>query len=256
MNENSVESPDAGTLPGERACAYRIFRYSPNLVRDEWVNIGVLVFDPKTGERRLRLIEEQDEYNRVRRLHPQADETLLRALRDDLEDRFKSQSESESGNGSKGGRGDWQRLLGKWDDTLSNALQLAPQKGVFAADLDAELERLYADHVAPQRAAGRVGAPGSRAQMRWYCSQVFRQARLWERIEKSVHAAEFTFPGDPMRLDYSYRRNGTRGFVQALSVTRARRRQAAGLYRRAHRRKSFPENRICRRHRRGLERGK
>src|SRR5260221_277810 len=122
--------------------------------------------------------------------------------------------------GSKGGSGNWQQLLGKWDDTLSNALQLAPQKGVFAADLDAELERLYADHVAPQRAPGRIGAPGSRAQMRSYCSQVFRQARLWERIEKSVRAAEFTFPGDPMRLDYSYRRNGTRGFLQALSVTR------------------------------------
>ena len=219
MNEKSVESLGAGTSAGERACAYRILRYTPNLVRDEWVNIGVLVFDPKTGKRRLRLIEEQDEYNRVRRLHPQADETLLRALRDDLEDRFKS--ESESANGSKGGSGNWQQLLGKWDDTLSNALQLAPQKGVFAADLDAELERLYADHVAPQRAPGRIGAPGSRAQMRSYCSQVFRQARLWERIEKSVRAAEFTFPGDPMRLDYSYRRNGTRGFLQALSVTRA-----------------------------------
>src|SRR5467141_2632059 len=88
MNEKSVESLGTGTSPGERACAYRIFRYTPNLVRDEWVNIGVLVFDPKTGERRLRLIEEQDEYNRVRRLHPQADETLLRALRDDLEDRL------------------------------------------------------------------------------------------------------------------------------------------------------------------------
>jgi hypothetical protein len=193
MNENSVESPYAGTSPGERACAYRIFRYTPNLVRDE--------------------------YNRVRRLHPQADETLLRALRDDLEDRFKS--ESESANGSNGGSANWQQLLGKWDDTLSNALQLGPQKGVFAADLDAELERLYGDHVALQRPPSRVGAPGSRAQMRSYCSQVFRQARVWERIEKSVRAAEFTFPGDPMRLDYSYRRNGTRGFVQALSVTRA-----------------------------------
>jgi Protein of unknown function (DUF3037) len=215
MNENSVESRSAGTSPGERTCAYRILRYTPNLVRDEWVNIGVLVFDPNSGERRLRLIEEQDEYNRVRRLHPQADETLLRALRDDLEDRF------QSANGSNGSSANWLQLLGKWDDTLSNALHLAPQKGVFAADLDAELERLYADHVAPQRAPSRVGAPGSRAQMRSYCSQVFRQARLWDRIEKSVRASEFTFPGDPMRLDYSYRRNGTRGFVQSLSVTRA-----------------------------------
>src|SRR6266480_4807183 len=83
-----LESPSAGTSPGERACAYGILRYTPNLVRDEWLNIGVLTFDPKTGERRLRLIEEQDEYNRIRRLHPQADEMLLRALGDDLEDRF------------------------------------------------------------------------------------------------------------------------------------------------------------------------
>jgi Protein of unknown function (DUF3037) len=217
MNENTVESGSAGKLTGEKACAYRILRYTPNLVRDEWVNIGVLLYDPGSGERRLRLIEEQEEYNRVRRLHPQADETLLRALRDDLEDRF----QSASTNGSNRGSANWQQLLGKWDDTLSNALQLAPQKGVFAADLDDELERLYADHVAVQRVPGRVGAPGSRAQVRSYCSQVFRQARLWERIEKSVRASEFTFPGDPMRLDYSYYRNGMRGFVHSLSVTRA-----------------------------------
>ena len=216
MNENAINAPSNGKPSGEMNCAYRILRYTPNLVRDEWVNIGVLLFDPQTGERRLRLIEEEEEYRRVRRLHPLADENLLRALRDDLEDRFQTQA----GNGAKGG-GSWQQLLAKWDETLSNALQLAPQKGVIAEDLDAELERLYSDHVAPQRAPSRVGAPGSRAQMRSYCAQVFRQARLWERIEKSVRAAEFTFPGDPMRLDYSYRRNGTRGFVQTISVTRA-----------------------------------
>src|SRR5882762_8408817 len=212
MPETSSKTTPAAAANGERACAYRILRYTPNLVRDEWVNIGVLLFDSATGERRLRLIEEQEEYARVRRLHPQADETVLRALRDDLEDRF----QSAAAKCSNGGSASWLQLLGKWDETLSNALQLAPQKGVHATDLDAELERLYADHVAMQRAPSRVGAPGSRAQMRSYCSQVFRQARLWGRIEKSVRAAEFTFPGDPMRLDYSYRRNGTRGFVQNL----------------------------------------
>jgi Protein of unknown function (DUF3037) len=199
---------------GEKACAYRVLRYTPNLVRDEWVNIGVLLFDPASGARRLRLIGEEEEYRRVRRLHPAADEALLRALRDDLEERF------QSANGAAEAGAGWQQQLSKWDQTLSNALQLAPQKGVFAADLDAELERLYADHVAPERAAARVGAPG-RAQVRSYCSQVFRQAQLWDRLEKSVRVAEYTFSGDPMRLDYSYRRNGTRGFVQTLSVSRA-----------------------------------
>ncbi|MGC1621010.1 MAG: DUF3037 domain-containing protein [Candidatus Acidiferrum sp.] len=218
MTETSSES-----AANERTCAYRILRYTPNLVRDEWVNIGVLLFDPQSGERRLRLIEEQEEFARVRRLHPETDEALLRALRDDLEDRFESFPGSQE-HGSNGGGSNGrvlQELLRKWDDTLSNALQLAPQKGVLLQDLDAELERLYGDHVAVPRAAARVGAPGSRAQMRSYCSQVFRQARLWDRVQKSVRASEFTFPGDPMRIDFSYRRNGTRGFLHTLSVSRA-----------------------------------
>lgn len=101
------------------------------------------------------------------------------------------------------------------------ALQLSPQKGTLAQDLDAELERLYGDHVALQRAPGRLGAPGSRAQMRSYCQQVFRHAGLWERIGKRTTVSQFTFPSDPLRIDYSYRRNDTRGFVHTLPVRRA-----------------------------------
>ena len=203
--------PPNPTPPGKaRACAYRILRYTPNLIRDEWVNIGVLAFDPATGDRRLRLIEEAGEFARVRRLHPSADEALLRALRDDVERQFDAAA-----------NGDWQRLLAKWDETLSNALQLAPQKGLLAGDLDVELERLYSDHVAaPAFRSGAGERPASRGAIRGYCNQVWRQARLWERIAKSIRAEEFTFPGDPMKLDYGYQRNGTRGFVQALSITR------------------------------------
>src|SRR5689334_4676470 len=108
MNERDTEMQASNVSAGERAFAYRILRYTPNLVRDEWVNIGVLLFAPETGERRLRLIEEQDELNRVRRLHPQADESLLLRVRDELEDRF------QSANGKSANGGDWQALLTKW----------------------------------------------------------------------------------------------------------------------------------------------
>src|SRR6266481_5156654 len=72
-----------------------------------------------------------------------------------------------------------------------------------------------------RHASSAVGAPGSRAMIRSYCSQVWKAAGLWKRIRKSMGAAESTFPGDPMRIDYSYRRNGTRGYVQTRSVSRA-----------------------------------
>ena len=211
-----AEIMEMGTSqPLEPGLAYHILRYVPNLVRDEWVNIGVLVFNPETGERRLRLIEDQVEYSRVRRLHPTVDEAVLRALRDEVEDCLDPGRDN-------GMVIPLQKILSKCDQTFSNALQIAPQKGVLADDLDAELERLYSDHVAVRtRLHDRVGQPGNRATIRAYCAQVFRQARIWDRIEKSVRVAEFTFPGDPSRLDYSYHRNGTRGFVHTLSVTRA-----------------------------------
>jgi hypothetical protein len=200
--------------PSEQGLVYHVLRYIPNLVRDEWVNIGVLVFDPHTGQRRLRLIEDQGEYNRVRRLHPSVDEAVLRCLRDELEDRLDSGTDKSPAI-------PLQDIIRKCDATLSAGLQIAPQRGVMAGDLDAELERLYTDHVAVPHAHTRVGQPGNRATIRAYCAQVFRQARIWDRMEKSVRVAEFTFAGDPSRIDYSYHRNATRGFVHALSVSRA-----------------------------------
>lgn len=217
---NGTPMGSAGTEPApHRLLIRRVLRYAPNPLRDEWVNIGVLVFDPESGERRLRLVEEEDEFYRVRRLHPDADESVLPRLRDTLESLFTA--EGRIVDWKNGGGLEWLVELDKLDKVLSAALQVADPVGTRAADLDAELERLYRDQVAVPRAAGRAGLPGSRGNLRAYCSQVFKQARLWDRLDKSVRAAEFTFPGDPMRLDYSYRRNGTRGFVQTLSVTRS-----------------------------------
>ena len=197
-----------------------ILRYTSDLVRDEWLNIGILLFDPATGERSIRLIEDEREFARLRRLQPAADEDLIRRTRDHLDDHFDT-LQRQYREGSATAAQDFQTLLEKWDGVLSTGLQLSPQKGVHATDLEHEANRLYAEHVGLERSVSRVGAPGSRATMRNYCSQVWHQARLWERIEKSTRVAEYTFPGDPMRIDYSYRQNGTRGFVQTISVSRS-----------------------------------
>src|SRR5260370_1510767 len=83
---------------------YHVLRYTSDLVRDEWVNVGVLLFDPLTGALRLRLVEEQDEYARIRRLQPAADEDVLRGFRDHLEDRFAASLRNRPAR-SRAGRG-------------------------------------------------------------------------------------------------------------------------------------------------------
>ena len=51
------------------------------------------------------------------------------ALSDDLEDRFQAFRSPVLDIGGNPNL-DWQQLLAKWDDT-SNALQMAPPKGLF-----------------------------------------------------------------------------------------------------------------------------
>ena len=215
--------PSTEPSDSHHALAYHVLRYTANLIRDEWVNIGILLFDPITGNLRLRMVENQDEYARIRRLQPTADEDAIRQLRDHLEDRFDTflrNSRAEDESPMSPGEA-VQAIIDKWNSALSNGIQLATQTGSYADDLDTELNRLYDLHVAPPRKETRIGAPGSRATMRHYCDQVWRRAGLWEKIRKSVRVDEFTSPGDPMRVDYGYQRNGTRGFVQTLSVSRA-----------------------------------
>src|ERR1700676_1018415 len=127
--------PELSGAQALRPYAYHVVRYTPNLVRDEWVNIGILIFDPESGRFLRRLLEEPADFARVRRLHPAADEGLLRRLSDD----FASPSAAAGDNP--------QGYIAHLEETLSNAVQLSPQKGLLAEDLDAELDRLYRDHV-------------------------------------------------------------------------------------------------------------
>ncbi|PYU21287.1 MAG: hypothetical protein DMG32_21015 [Acidobacteria bacterium] len=200
--------PEMQTAQALRPCAYHVVRYTPNLVRDEWVNIGILLFDPSSGRLLQRLMEEPAEFARVRRLHPTADEELLRRLSDG----FAPQSAASGG--------DAQGYIARLEQTLSNTVQLSPQRGLLAEDLEAELDRLYHDHVEVPR-KGRSGEElATRNGIRARANQVFRGTGIWPRLARRLRVDEFTYAGDPLRLDYDYRRNGTRGFVHALSLSR------------------------------------
>src|SRR5580700_2051076 len=116
--------PEAETPRVLRPCAYHVVRYTPNLVRDEWVNIGILLFDPAGGRLLQRMVEEPAEFARIRRLHPAADEELLRRLSDD----FALQSAAADNNA--------QSYIARLEQTLSNTLQLSPQKGLLAEEME------------------------------------------------------------------------------------------------------------------------
>jgi hypothetical protein len=206
-------------MPDEtlQTCVYHVVRYQPNLIRDEWVNIGVLLFVPATepgagpaaGSVRQRWLEEPADLVRLRRLHPAADEDLLLRLPAEFDRQFAGR-EMEAG-----------AILEKFDETLSNAVQLAPRKGLLSRDPDAELDRLFREQVEPLRETRRgVVEIRTRSDVRARAADYFRTEKILRLMQRSVRVEEFTAPGDPMRIDFSYRRNGTRGFVHSVALGR------------------------------------
>src|SRR5271167_507155 len=203
-----------------REFVYRVVRYTPNVVRDEWVNIGVILdaaldgavhgAAPGNPRRQARLIETDGEMARVRRLHPGADIALLRSLGPEFEARLSSNGNG-SGNGGvrsgtekAGGSGlDAPGLLQRLEDSLSNALQFGPQKAVLAGDFDLELERLYQAHVSPPRGARGGLLENTRAWIHAKLRDVFLRRKLHSKSswQKSVPVEEFTQPGDPLKID-------------------------------------------------------
>jgi len=100
-------------------------------------------------------------------------------------------------------------------------VQLGPEHGLLADDLDAELDRLYHVLVEPPPLPGRRFEDlSTHNAIRMRADQVFRSTGLWPRLERRIPVDEFTYAGDSLRIDYAYRRNGTRGFVQALPLGR------------------------------------
>jgi Protein of unknown function (DUF3037) len=185
---------------------YRILRYVPNLARDEWVNIGVLLEDGPSARRAIKLIEEDSEFARVRRLNPAMDDSLLRGLAGTFDAELRKSNETVAA------------YLEKLDQTLSNAVQFGPVKGVYAEDFDAELDRLYQDQVAPPaRARGGI-IESTRAWIKARLNDVFRRRRV-PQLARGIRVEEFTQPGDPLRLDYGYR-NGVQGYIQAVALGR------------------------------------
>ena len=198
-------------MPDEtlQPCAYHVVRYQPNLIRDEWVNIGVLLLDPSSGRVRQRWMEETADFARLRRLHQAADEDLLLRLPAEFDRQF------------AGREMDAEAILDKFDQTLSNAVQLSPRKGLLARDPDAELDRIFHEQVEPLREARRgVAEIRTRSDVRAQAADYFRSEKILRLMQRGVRVEEFTVPGDPMRIDFSYRRNGTRGFVHAVALGR------------------------------------
>ena len=190
-----------------KQCEFFLIRYVPDAVKNEFVNIGVLLREAAgPGVANAPMLRLTRDWGRVRCVDPEADTEMLEALEGELRSRLLEGVE----DGVK-------PVLAVIEDSFSNLLQVTEPKGCLAESMIAEVESLMRVYVearkreSARRQSGRVRIQGA---MR----RGFEQAGVWELMRKRIAAAAYTRAGDPLRIDCGYRPNGVIRMFHAVSL--------------------------------------
>ncbi|HUB51445.1 MAG TPA: DUF3037 domain-containing protein [Terracidiphilus sp.] len=205
-------------LHQRRACEFRLIRYVPDAVRNEYVHIGVLLREE--GSRHMEVRFTRD-WRRVRCLDPDADTSLLEAMETELRRRLAAGSDPK-----------FMRIL---DESLSLGVQMTEPKAYLAESIPAGVEELMRLYVEPPPRE-KLPRLSGRAAIQHRMRSEFEHAGVWDLLRKRISAADYTRPGDPLRIDLGYRPNGlirmfhAVSFEPGLEMAKVLAFSAAGLY--------------------------
>ncbi len=177
-------------MPERIQCEFYLLRYVPDAVKNEFVNIGVMLRE--AGREETTRVKLTRDWSRVRCMDPDADTSLLEAMEGELAERVR-----DGGSGR-------QPVMTMLEESLSTSVQMSEVRGVLAESVPAEMEQLLRLYVEPvrekvsRRKSGRAAIAGS---MR----SEFERAGVWDLMRKRIAASAYTRPGDPLKIDCGYR---------------------------------------------------
>jgi len=194
-------------MPPRIPCEFSLIRYVPDVVKGEFVNVGVLLRDVSNGGA-LTAVRFTRDWTRVRCMDAGADLGLLESLEAEIAARLADPASVS------------RPILDVLADSFSNSVQVSEPRATLAESVAAELDQLmqlYVEPIKVKREPRRSGRAAIAAAMR----SEFERAGVWALLRKRIAASTYTQPGDPMKLDCGYRagsngeaRNGDRTVVR------------------------------------------
>jgi hypothetical protein len=194
-------------------CEFFLIRYVPDVVKGEFVNIGVLLREagggaPDGDTPSGAVVRFTRDWSRVRCLDADADIGLLEGLEGEIGARLRMASADAPGI---------KPVMEILEDTLANSVQMTEVKACLAESLPAEIEQLMKMYVEPLKVKTERKRTG-RAAIAGAMRTEFERAGVWGLMRKRIAASLYTRAGDPMRIDCGYRPNGVIRMFQAVSL--------------------------------------
>jgi hypothetical protein len=190
-------------MADRRQLEFFLLRYVPDAVKDEFVNVGVVMVEAGANGGGFADVRFTRDWRRVRCLDPQADVEMLEALEREIRGQLREVKDRGT-------------LLKRLEDSFSNLIQVSPAKGCLAEDPAREIETMASLYLEAAKVGGKREASG-RQKILGRMREAFERAGVLE-LMPPMAAAPYTKPGDPFRFDFGYRVEGEIKLFHAVSL--------------------------------------
>ena len=197
-----------------RQCEFYLLRYVPDAVKDEFVNLGVVLLETGDVGGVYTDVRFTRDWRRVRCLDPEADVELLESFEGELRRMLQSQATEVINYRGPMTRREW--LLRLLEDGMSNALQITPAKAVLTESPEKELGELARTYLESEIHARR--AQSGRRVIYRAMREAFESSGVWAVGRQDIALANYGAKGDPLKIDFGYRPNGVIKMFQAVPL--------------------------------------
>ena len=194
-------------MPQRIPCEFFLIRYVPDVVKGEFVNIGVLLREAGADANVRAQVRFTRDWSRVRCMDAEADLGLLEALEQEIAARLRMGASPR----------DPKTVMEVLEDTLSNSLQMTEAKATLAENMATEMELLLRLYVEPIKVP-KIRLKSGRAAIGVSMRTEFEKVGAWALMRKRIAASMYTRPGDPLKIDCGYRPNGVVRMFHAVSL--------------------------------------
>ena len=177
-------------------CLLYIIQYVPDLIRGEFVNIGIAVSN--TEDPTQSVVRFTRDWSRVKWIDPEADIAMLKGLEDEWQ------------NGLKHSSGFFDLLA----DSSAGCVQVTSAKASLVYDRSTTVDRLMETYV--QIDQRQLGAFIPRSLLYLEMRSFLEHQGLWGEMD--VLASRYAHPGNPLRIDCGYKKSNKFHCLHAVSI--------------------------------------
>ena len=172
-----------------------LLRYVPNAVREEFVNIGLVMTESGGDGGGFAGVHFTGDWRRAKHLYPDIDLEMLDAIGRDIRQRILDVKERAL-------------LLHEFVDQYSNAIQVSTVYHVLAEDPVKEMKHLASSLVEMSWSTGSDESKEPRTVGRkWIYNRMataFEAAGVWDFVSKDLPASPYTNELDDFTIDFGY----------------------------------------------------